>query len=282
MCWIVRRLPITGWAIGWLPYERRSNSLSAVDSTSSSSSVSSCRITCRSRSSSASGKLLLRTMSPSIATKLGASPARPRMWYAVWSLSVCALTSAPRRSASRLICWQLRVCVPLNAMCSTKWLMPFRRRPSWLLPVRTKTLTLTLCRCGSRIDTTRTPLPRRTMVASGSLAGARVVVAICIAAIIAARSASIVALAVHALDQAGVDGERRIDLTLAESQPGAGDNALADRVGNDLEGVVREPASLDGEQLAGAEVGAAPQPIEADGTLEPPRRRATGRVEELD
>ena len=64
------------------------------------------------------------------------------MWYAVWSLSVCALTSAPSRSASRLICWQLRSCVPLNAMCSTKWLMPFRRRLSWLLPVRMKTLTL--------------------------------------------------------------------------------------------------------------------------------------------
>jgi hypothetical protein len=62
------------------------------------------------------------------------------MWYAVWSLSVCALTSAPSRSASRLICWQVRPCVPLKAMCSTTWLMPLRVRLSCRLPVRTNTL----------------------------------------------------------------------------------------------------------------------------------------------
>ena len=90
------------------------------------------------------------------------------MWNAVWSLSVCALTSAPSRSASRLICWQSRPCVPLKAMCSTKWLMPFRRRLSWLLPVRTKTLTLAVCRCGRRIVTTRTPLARVVTVVSPS------------------------------------------------------------------------------------------------------------------
>ena len=55
--------------------------------------------------------------------------------------------------------WQSRSVVPLNAMCSTKWLMPFRRRLSWQLPVRTNTLTLTLSRYGMRTTTTRTPLP---------------------------------------------------------------------------------------------------------------------------
>ena len=73
-------------------------------------------------------------------------------------------------------------------MCSTKWLMPFRRRPSWLLPVRTKTLTLTLSQVRqARSATMRTPLPRRTTVVSGSLA-VTFAVAICIAAIIAAAS----------------------------------------------------------------------------------------------
>ena len=63
------------------------------------------------------------------------------MWNAVWFLSVWALTSAPRRSASRLICWQSRERVPLNAMCSMKWLMPLLRALSCWLPLRTKTLT---------------------------------------------------------------------------------------------------------------------------------------------
>jgi hypothetical protein len=47
------------------------------------------------------------------------------MWKAVWSLSVWALTSAPSRSASRLMRRASRVAVPLKAMCSMTWPMPF-------------------------------------------------------------------------------------------------------------------------------------------------------------
>src|SRR5436309_2146776 len=54
--------------------------------------------------------------------------------------------------------WQSRVCVPLKAMCSTKWLMPLTRALSCWLPARTNTLTLALPRCGSRMATTRAPL----------------------------------------------------------------------------------------------------------------------------
>ena len=39
-------------------------------------------------------------------------------------------------------------------MCSTKWLMPFRRALSCRLPVRTNTLTLTVSTCGKPIVTT--------------------------------------------------------------------------------------------------------------------------------
>jgi hypothetical protein len=58
---------------------------------------------------------------------------------------------APRRSASRLICWQSRSRVPLNAMCSTTWLMPFRRALSCWLPERTNTLTPTVSTWGWRM-----------------------------------------------------------------------------------------------------------------------------------
>src|SRR3954471_15608163 len=51
-----------------------------------------------------------------------------------------------------------RVVVPLNAMCSTTWLMPASRVPSWPEPVRTKTLALALASHGMWIVTTRTPL----------------------------------------------------------------------------------------------------------------------------
>ena len=52
--------------IAWAPIAGRSNSLKAVDSASSSSSMYSCSSTWRSRSSSASGKVPCCTMSPSI------------------------------------------------------------------------------------------------------------------------------------------------------------------------------------------------------------------------
>ena len=54
--------------------------------------------------------------------------------------------------------WQSRVAVPLKAMCSTTWLMPFSARASCWLPVRTKTLTLAVWRRGMRMTSTRTPL----------------------------------------------------------------------------------------------------------------------------
>ncbi len=60
-----------------------------------------------------------------------------------------------------------RVVVPLNAMCSTTWLMPDRRALSWPLPVRTNTLALALASQGMRIVTMRTPLGRVVMSVSG-------------------------------------------------------------------------------------------------------------------
>ncbi len=155
---MLRRLPITGRASGCEPKQVRSNSLKAVASASSSSSANSCRITWRSRSSSSSGKLLCCTMSPSMRTNASVSRTRPLMWKALWSLSVWALTCAPSRSASRLMRWQSRSWVPLNAMCSTMWLMPLSRALSCWLPVCTTTLTSTVCRCGVRMASTRTPL----------------------------------------------------------------------------------------------------------------------------
>jgi hypothetical protein len=73
--------------------------------------------------------------------------------------------------------WQSRVSVPLNAMCSTKWLMPFNRLLSCWLPLRTNTLTLAVCSCGSAMVTTRTPFVSVVTAVSGSDCGATIVIA---------------------------------------------------------------------------------------------------------
>ena len=114
-------------------------------------------------------------MSPSMRTKVAASRAMPLRWYAVWSLSVCALTSAPSSSASMLIRAASRVVVPLKAMCSTTWLMPFSRALSWPLPVRTNTLALALASQGMAMVTTRTPFDKvvRTVSAWGARSSSR-------------------------------------------------------------------------------------------------------------
>ena len=94
------------------------------------------------------------------------------MWNAVWFLSVWALTSAPRRSASRLICWQSRERVPLKAMCSMKWLMPLSARTLVLAAAAHEDADRRRGQCGSRTTTTRTPLSSVVITVSASSAWA--------------------------------------------------------------------------------------------------------------
>src|SRR5512140_1877628 len=98
--------------------------------------------------------------------------------------------------------------------------------------------------------TMRTPLARRTTVVSGSFAF--VFTAMSIAAIIGAASSSLALHAVQAQRVALVGSVGRVDLAAAERERRRRDDPLADRVGDDLEGVVAEPAALDRQRLAAA------------------------------
>ena len=64
------------------------------------------------------------------------------------SFAVKASMLPPMESTSRAICSALRFFVPLNTMCSTKWLMPLLSNSSWREPDLTQMPTETERTCG--------------------------------------------------------------------------------------------------------------------------------------
>src|SRR5690242_5961460 len=76
-------------------------------------------------------------------------------------MPVEALISPPADSISSAMAWAERRLVPLKAMCSRKWAMPFSSGHSSREPALTQMPSATVSRCGMLCVTTCRPLSRR-------------------------------------------------------------------------------------------------------------------------
>ena len=99
-------------------------------------------------------------MSERISSARSRNWGRQDAWNAVISALVQALCRAPMSSNPRSTSAAVRCSVPLNIMCSRKWLTPICAGCSSLAPVRTKNPIAVECASGSISAAMRRPLGR--------------------------------------------------------------------------------------------------------------------------